>query len=59
MNLTIRHVNRGLALAAMAMGCASILLADADKSPIYFLLAYRGRRAGPVRQEQSRNGVME
>jgi len=32
--------NRTLSLAALAMGAASIFLNGADKSPIYFLLAY-------------------
>jgi hypothetical protein len=40
MKLTIRHVDLALAVAAIAMGIASVFLNDADKSPIYFLIAY-------------------
>jgi len=32
--------NRVLALAALALGIFSIFIHDADKSPIYFLLAF-------------------
>ncbi|MEE9211129.1 MAG: hypothetical protein V3U29_00575 [Phycisphaeraceae bacterium] len=41
MKPTIIQVNRLLLVAAGAMGVASFtILNDADKSPIYFLLAY-------------------
>ncbi len=41
MKPTIIQVNRVLMVAAGAMGVASfIILNDADKSPIYFLLTY-------------------
>ncbi len=33
-------LDRLLALAAAVMGIVSIVLNDADKSPLYFLLAY-------------------
>ena len=33
-------VNRGLMVVAAVFGIASITIGDADKSPIYFLLAY-------------------
>ena len=40
MRLRILHLNRALSLGALGLGVASIFLNDADKSPIYFLLAY-------------------
>lgn len=37
----MKHIDRILAIAAVAMGIASIVwLNDADKSPIYFLIGY-------------------
>lgn len=37
---TRHQFNRLLAIGAFALGVASILLQDADKSPLYFLLTY-------------------
>ena len=40
MTLSIILVNRIIGISAFVMGIASILLRDADKSPLYFLAAY-------------------
>ncbi len=40
MRTAIHHLDLGLALVALALGVLSILLRDADKAPLYFLLAY-------------------
>ena len=40
MKQSIRYVNRVLAVGAVGMGIASILMRDADKAPIYFVLGY-------------------
>ncbi|MBC8426660.1 hypothetical protein H8E07_21310 [bacterium] len=40
MKIGWKTMDRLLALAAAAMGIASIALNDADKSPLYGLLAY-------------------
>jgi hypothetical protein len=34
------HVDRALAVVAAALGLASIAMHDADKAPLYFLVAY-------------------
>jgi hypothetical protein len=51
MTSALRVVDTVLAVAALAMAVASIALGDADKSPVYLLLAYAlwrlGRRPGP------------
>jgi CBS-domain-containing membrane protein len=43
----ITYLDRALALMAAAMGAISVLLGDADKSPLYFLLAYTLWRLRP------------
>ena len=36
----IRHLNLALSAGSAALGIASIAMRDADKAPLYFLLAY-------------------
>lgn len=40
MTSTLRVADTVLAVVALAMAVLSIVLGDADKSPVYFLLAY-------------------
>ena len=47
MTATLRVVDVALAIAALAMAVVSIALGDADKSPIYLLLAYALWRLSP------------
>ncbi len=45
----IRYLDRLLALGAAVLGVVSVFLRDADKSPLYFLLAYILWRLGSAR----------
>jgi len=40
MKISMHLINRILAICALLMGIVSIGLRDADKSPLYFLLAF-------------------
>ena len=40
MKLKIHHFDLVLSTVAAALGVASIVMRDADKAPLYFLLAY-------------------
>jgi hypothetical protein len=49
MTPTLRQIDLLLAVAAVLMAVASVLLNDADKAPLYALLAYLLWRVGADR----------
>jgi hypothetical protein len=49
MRLNLTHLDQTLAVAAVLMAVVSVFLNDADKAPLYALLAYALWRMGTMR----------